>query len=144
MRTPARLRIYSDVTKVITLFFINNAFFKNSPSVLLNFFIFIFIMINRMNTDVLVLLLIFQNTTYYFWMITLASGCCLASAWFFCKFQPGVAYESVSYKKSVYFRDPGSTNSQWGDYSQYTKPVVSPLSFTSWVRNLWKLLWKIL
>ena len=32
--------------------------------------IFIFIMINRMNTDILVLLLIFQNLSCYFWMIT--------------------------------------------------------------------------
>ena len=27
-------------------------------------------MINRMNTDTLVLLVIFQNTSYYIWMIT--------------------------------------------------------------------------
>ena len=27
-------------------------------------------MINRINTDTLVLLLIFQNMSYYFWMIT--------------------------------------------------------------------------
>ena len=33
-------------------------------------FIFIFIMINRLNTDTLVVLLIFQNMSYYFWMIT--------------------------------------------------------------------------
>ena len=34
-------------------------------------FIFIFIMINRMNTDTLVLLLIFQtHLSYYFWMMT--------------------------------------------------------------------------
>ena len=33
-------------------------------------FIFIFIMINRMSTDTFVLLLIFQNMQYYFWMIT--------------------------------------------------------------------------
>ena len=32
-------------------------------------FILIFIMINLMNTDTLVLLLIFQNISYYFWMI---------------------------------------------------------------------------
>ena len=32
-------------------------------------FIFIFNMINRINTDTLGLLLIFQNMTYYFWMI---------------------------------------------------------------------------
>ena len=31
---------------------------------------------------------------------SLAAGCCLAFAWFFCQFQPGVAYKSVSYKKS--------------------------------------------
>ena len=28
-----------------------------------------------------------------------ASGCCLAFAWFFCQFQPGVAYRSVAYIK---------------------------------------------
>ena len=33
-------------------------------------FIFIFIMVNRMNTDALVLPLRFQNMSYYFWMIT--------------------------------------------------------------------------
>ena len=33
-------------------------------------FILIFVMINRMNTDTLVLLLIFQNMSYYLWMIT--------------------------------------------------------------------------
>ena len=33
-------------------------------------FNFIFIMINRMNTDALVLLRIFQSVSYYFWMIT--------------------------------------------------------------------------
>ena len=30
---------------------------------------------------------------------SLALGCCLI----FCHFQPGVAYKSVAYKKSVYF-----------------------------------------
>ena len=30
-----------------------------------------------------------------------AWGFCLALAWFFCKFQPGAAYKSVAYKKSV-------------------------------------------
>ena len=61
--------------------------------------IVIFIMINRLNTDALVLLLIFQKISFYFWMITCmknannfqigktsASGCCLASAWFFANF----------------------------------------------------------
>ena len=33
------------------------------------FLIFIIIVINRMNTGTLVLLLIFQNISYYFWMI---------------------------------------------------------------------------
>ena len=33
------------------------------------FLIFIIIIINRMNTGTLVLLLIFQNISYYFWMI---------------------------------------------------------------------------
>ena len=33
-------------------------------------FIFIFIMTNRMNTDTLGVLLIFQNMPYHFWMIT--------------------------------------------------------------------------
>ena len=37
---------------------------------LLFIFIFIFIMINRMKTGTLVLLVIFQNMSYYFWMIT--------------------------------------------------------------------------
>ena len=32
-------------------------------------FFFIFIMINRINTDAVVLLLIFQNMSYYFWII---------------------------------------------------------------------------
>ena len=32
------------------------------------FFIFIFVMVNRMNADTLVLLLIFQNMSYYFYM----------------------------------------------------------------------------
>ena len=32
---------------------------------------------------------------------SLASRCCLDFAWFFCQFQPGVAYKSVAYKKSV-------------------------------------------
>ena len=31
-----------------------------------------------------------------------ASGCCLAFAYFFCKFEPCVAYKSVAYKKSLY------------------------------------------
>ena len=29
------------------------------------------------------------------------SGFCLAFAWFFCQFQPGVAYETDAYQKSV-------------------------------------------
>ena len=32
--------------------------------------VFSFIMINRVNTDTFVLLLIFQNMSYYFWMTT--------------------------------------------------------------------------
>ena len=31
-----------------------------------------------------------------------AIGCCLANAWFFYQFQPGVAYKSVAYKKSIH------------------------------------------
>ena len=62
--------------------------------------IVIFIIINRMNTDALVLLLIFQKISFYFWMITCmknaynvqigkssTSRCCLASAWFFPNFR---------------------------------------------------------
>ena len=68
-----------------------------------------------MNTDILVLLRIFQNMSYYFWIITWMKnannfqipkvqlqGVAQNLLNFFCQFQPGVAYKSVAYKKSVY------------------------------------------
>ena len=66
-------------------------------------FIFIFIMINRMNTDILVLLLIFQNMFYYFWMITwMVNGNNFQIA----KVQPqGVAWHLLNFLAiSVYIR----------------------------------------
>ena len=66
-----------------------------------------------MNTDTLVLLLTFSNMSYYFWMITwiknvynfqvakVHSQVVLSICLIFCQFQPGVAYKSVAYKKSV-------------------------------------------
>ena len=66
-------------------------------------FIFIFIMING-NTGALVLLLIFQNMSYYFLMITLMKN---VNNFQIAKDQPQgvasisarVAYESVAYKR---------------------------------------------
>ena len=65
-----------------------------------------------MNTDILVLLRIFQNMSYYFWMITWMKnannfqipkvqpqGVAQNLLNFFCQFQPGVGYKSVAYKK---------------------------------------------
>ena len=70
----------------------------------------------RMNTDTLVLLLIFQNMSYHFWMITwmknvnnfeiakVESQSLHSICLIFWQFLPGVAYKSVAYKKSVYYQ----------------------------------------
>ena len=51
-----------------------------------------------MNKDILVLLLIFYDMFYYFWMITLVEN---VNNFPIANVQPGVAYKSVAYKKSV-------------------------------------------
>ena len=40
------------------------------------------------------------------WIIAKSSttGCCLAFAWFFCQFEPDVAYKSVAYIKNFVLR----------------------------------------
>ena len=69
-----------------------------------------------MNTDIHVLLLIFENMSYYFWIIMwmknvnnfqIAKDQPQGIAWyylFFFQFQPDVAYKSVVSKESVYFK----------------------------------------
>ena len=88
---------------------------------LLFIFNFICIMINRINTDTLVLSLNFQNMFYYFYVITWMknvnkfpnsksspSGCCLAFAWFYANFSLEWLIK-VLLKKSVYLKNlPGS------------------------------------
>ena len=55
-----------------------------------------------MNTDTLVLSLIFSNISYYLWMITWLKN---VNNFQTAKVQPqGVAYKSVAYKKSVYLQ----------------------------------------
>ena len=65
-----------------------------------HYIIFIFITINHnlIKIATLVYLDIFLKSS---------SGCCLAFAQFFCQFQPGVTYNSVAYKTSVYFSKIG-------------------------------------
>ena len=74
-------------------------------------------MTNRVNTETIVLLLIFQNMPCYFWIITWMKNVnnfqvakvqpkdffsiCL---FFFCQFHPGVAYKGVAYKKACNFQ----------------------------------------
>ena len=68
---------------------------------------------NLMNTVILVSLLIFENMSYHFWIITWvknannlqitkASGCCLAFAWFFANFSLAWLTKVLLIKKSVY------------------------------------------
>ena len=49
-----------------------------------------------------------------------ASGGCLAFGWFFCQFQPGVAYKSVAYKKSVCL-----TEIIWKTYEMFVRTLFS-------------------
>ena len=76
------------------------------------FFFSIFIRINYIISliQTFFLLLIFQSTSYYFWMIiwmknvsNFQIGWCLAFAYFFCQFQLCVAYKRFSYKKIVQY-----------------------------------------
>ena len=65
---------------------------------------------NLMNTDIHVLLLILQSMSYYSWMIVWVKNIIfkqhkfsfrvlLSICLIFCKFQPGIVYEGVAYKK---------------------------------------------
>ena len=57
-------------------------------------------------------------------VFSLASGCCLAFAHFFCQFQPGVAsYKSAAYtkKRMQHIRKPGKHGKSWFvDFSSYS------------------------
>ena len=77
--------------------FVRLGLFKSYSCDLVFIIIFIFITVNHIvslkHTHTIIFLGIFVKNS--------ASGCCLAFAYFFAKFQPGFACKSVAYKKKT-------------------------------------------
>ena len=93
--------------------FVRLGLFKSYSCDLVFIIIFIFITVNHIvslkHTHTIIFLGIFVKNS--------ASGCCLAFAYFFAKFQPGFACKSVAYKKKRVYQPLSTTRFAMIGYS---------------------------